>query len=633
MCSSDFRSFKKALLPALLLCLLVWLPSVAAAQERVLEKAYWTDTSGVASFEQARAASYTPYRDVLSKGFSNHVQWVRLKIAPLLVEEGDALVLRLRPVYVDQITLFDPVLLAQGIGPASVGDRTPWESNQFESLNHNLLIPGQANERYVWLRLQTTSTQLLHAEALTPREMLREEHTLWLVYSALLALIMSFLLWVLMAWLRDRDPVNGVFVIRQTVLLIYTACFLGYHRILLADWLSPAVQDTLYNWLVLFTTGLSVAFECRFLMEYRLTRGSRRLLRMLLAWSLFAMALMLFGQTRLSLQTNMLLNGVAVICLLLVSLRLKRPHVTHAYSAGYQLPPAVVSVYYVAVLLVLVLNVLPSLGLLSGTLYTVYGVLLYGVVSGFFMTALLIVRSRKAEALRLDTANRLNLSQQQLELETQRRQDQSQLISMLMHELKTPLAVIDLAVKTRERDDRTEAYVTRAIDNMKAILQRCVQTDRMVESPFQPVMDTVDLAQHLRQSLIDTGLPSHRLQADLPFEAPVRTDLQCLQIIMSNLLDNAIKFGSPDRAIKVTLDRIDSPHAFWRLQVVNAPGQAGWPDADKVFGKYYRHAAAQRISGTGLGLYLCDGLARQVGATLRYCPTDQHIVFELCLPI
>jgi hypothetical protein len=32
----------------------------AAAQQRILEKAYWTETSGSATFEQARAAVYTP---------------------------------------------------------------------------------------------------------------------------------------------------------------------------------------------------------------------------------------------------------------------------------------------------------------------------------------------------------------------------------------------------------------------------------------------------------------------------------------------------------------------------------------------------------------------------------------------
>jgi hypothetical protein len=88
------RSLHQAMLLALIY-LLAWLPGVATAQQRALEKAYWTDPSGSASFEQARASVHTPYSDLLSKGFSRHVQWVRLKIAPLPGNEGDALAQRI----------------------------------------------------------------------------------------------------------------------------------------------------------------------------------------------------------------------------------------------------------------------------------------------------------------------------------------------------------------------------------------------------------------------------------------------------------------------------------------------------------------------------------------------------------
>jgi signal transduction histidine kinase len=68
------------------------------------------------------------------------------------------------------------------------------------------------------------------------------------------------------------------------------------------------------------------------------------------------------------------------------------------------------------------------------------------------------------------------------------------------------------------------------------------------------------------------------------------------------------------------------------LRVSNAPGVAGLPDADQVFAKYYRSPAAQRQSGTGLGLFLSHNLAQQIGAELRYQPTDSLIQFELWLP-
>ena len=63
---------------AFLGCLL--LPALGWAQDRILDKAYWTDATGAATFEQAREASYTSYSGLLSKGFGPQAQWVRLQI-------------------------------------------------------------------------------------------------------------------------------------------------------------------------------------------------------------------------------------------------------------------------------------------------------------------------------------------------------------------------------------------------------------------------------------------------------------------------------------------------------------------------------------------------------------------------
>ena len=112
----------------------------------------------------------------------------------------------------------------------------------------------------------------------------------------------------------------------------------------------------------------------------------------------------------------------------------------------------------------------------------------------------------------------------------------------------------------------------------------------------------------------------------------METDLQCVHIICSNLIENALKYGDPQRPIDVSLEvRSDGPSAVC-LQVRNAPGKAGLPDADQVFTKYYRSPAAQRQSGTGLGLFLSHNLAQQIGAQLRYIPSDTSICFELWLP-
>ncbi len=367
-------------LSACVLCWALW-PVTSHAHDHILATAYWTDPTGTASFEQAREARYTPYTGVLSQGFGRQAQWIRLTIGASAHPGTDALVLRIRPVFLDEITLYDPVDLAQGRAPRRAGDTTLFSASEFESLNHSFLIPAQPAPREVWLRLVTTSTQLMHVEALAPREMLREEQSLGLVYSGLLAVILSCLVWVLLAWLRDRDQVNGLFVLRQTVLFLYTACFLGYHRIVLSGHLTPDTQDALYSWLVLFTSGLSCLFEYRFLSEYAMPRWAHWLMRALLACSVVAMTLMVLGQEHASLQLNTLYVSVILISLLLVALCVRPRAPSGEQPPAYVLPRAALVSYYALILVVLGLSILPGLGveMLRGSTLSIYGVMLYGL--------------------------------------------------------------------------------------------------------------------------------------------------------------------------------------------------------------------------------------------------------------
>ena len=616
------------------------LPLACWANDRILEKAYWTDAAGTATFEQARQAQYRPYSGLLSKGFGPQVQWVRLQIDAVPPGTIDTLVLRIRPVFLDSITLYDPVELAQGKMPRITGDTIPFQTTEFESLHHTFVIPAQREPRTVWLRLATTSTQLMHIEALSPREMLREEHKLWLAYSALLAVLLSCLVWVFIAWLQGRDAVNGTFVLRQSILLVYTATYLGYHRVLLDGLMSAQQQDLFYGWMLLLTTVLTFVFEYRLQHEYVIPRWGHVLFRTGLAMCLLAIFFMLMGRRDLALPLNTSMVGLGMLFFFVNSLFLKlRPRSESFATERYLLPRAAIAAYYSLAVTFLAVTIMPSLGLIGGTMMSIYGVLLYGLLSGLFMTALLIVRSRQMEKLRREQATHLFLSREQLALETRRRQDQSQLLNMLMHELKTPLAVIDLALKDRATTDKAQSYVGRAIDNMKSILNRCVQTDRLVERPFEVQRQRFDLAQQLRLWVADNKQAEGRIMVQAPDTAPIDSDLQCVQIIASNLIENAFKYGDPQQAVQVSLQvhtdasqTHDTRRSSLCLQVCNAPGKAGRPDADQVFAKYYRSPAAQSQSGTGLGLFLAHNLAQQLGAQLLYAPTDTSICFELWLP-
>jgi signal transduction histidine kinase len=203
-----------------------------------------------------------------------------------------------------------------------------------------------------------------------------------------------------------------------------------------------------------------------------------------------------------------------------------------------------------------------------------------------------------------------------------------------MHELKTPLSVIDMAMSTRSTDAESSSYVTRAVSNIKGILDRCIQTDRMVEREFKLQAETLDLSEQLHHWLQDRYRSNEHISYSIAPGIVLRSDLQCIQIIANNLIDNALKHGDVQSQVHITLVQHASHdhRAGLLLSVINQPGPSGWPDADQLFTKYYRSSHAKRQSGTGLGLYLSYKLAAQLGGELRYRPDSQHIRFELWLP-
>ena len=116
----------------------------------------------------------------------------------------------------------------------------------------------------------------------------------------------------------------------------------------------------------------------------------------------------------------------------------------------------------------------------------------------------------------------------------------------------------------------------------------------------------------------------------------IQTDRQLLFVVLSNLLENACKYAAADSLILLHLKAQEpSPETPGqvRIEISNLPGLAGWPDADKVFDKYYRSPQARRQAGTGLGLFLVHKLMQTLGGHAVYAPDSVHVRFVLQLPI
>ena len=607
------------------------LPAQAIAKDYVAASAYWEDRSGQATFEQAQQQDFTPYQGTLSRGYSQSVHWVRLRIDgadTALV--GDKLVLRIRPVFLDRITLFDPAEPTPK-RPRVTGDLTPWNEAEWQSSNLGFVIPVQPQARDIWLRLQSTSTHFMVVQAVSLPEAKRLDHIQELLYTISLAVLFVFWAWMLIAWLNDRDTLNGVFVVKQSMVMIYTLAYFGYHRTLLSDWLAPETLDRVFNYANIAAAGASIWFERYLLCEYTLPVWVQRLIRSVVWLIVIPLALLMLGYTQPALHANLILLAL-FICLPVV-LAIVFIH-DEPSALVYRLPKKMVIGYYVVLTSFVVFSVLPILGFTQGASWAILSLVVHGFLSGGLMTVLLQFRAKRIEQQRNEVANQLYLSQQQVVMERERREEQTHFLHMLMHELKNPLAVIDMALHTPAGHQQSITYASRAVTDMKAIIERCVDADQLEEGNLETQHNVVDIHRLIQELIQVQHAQDKRLQLQLDKVFNVETDQQYLRIILGNLIDNAIRYSDPQSAIRIQVDPAQGPDGEHGIEVSvsNHPGMAGWPDAEQVFRKYYRSAGALSQSGTGLGLFLVASLAKRIGAVVRYAPDEKRVRFLLWLP-
>jgi len=199
---------------------------------------------------------------------------------------------------------------------------------------------------------------------------------------------------------------------------------------------------------------------------------------------------------------------------------------------------------------------------------------------------------------------------------------QSNFVSAVTHELKTPVASLKLYLDTLQMRDlpesrREEFYRTmrQDLDRLHAtinnVLNAAMYTDRPVVDP-QPL----DLAKVVRRSM-DLTRTRHQLPREsFTYEGPeslqLRGDAEALETAILNLLDNAVKYSKePSQAhVEVEVGAHGDGQAFLRVR----DHGVGMSRAHLrfIFNRFYRIGSEVRRShtGTGLGLFIVKSVVK-----------------------
>ena len=220
---------------------------------------------------------------------------------------------------------------------------------------------------------------------------------------------------------------------------------------------------------------------------------------------------------------------------------------------------------------------------------------------------------------------------------------QTKFISQVSHELKSPLASIQLHLETieiRQPEPKQLQHFVRLMqedtDRLNGLITNLLATGRLEHKGVKLSLQTGDLSQMVTNYLLEKkrAYPEDgQLSWDIEPQLLVKFETESLEIVLRNLLENAILYadGPPHIDIKLRRDN-DKAHLIF-----SDSGQGIDPRyRKKVFRMFYRIRRSDKtIRGSGIGLFIVRSIVRRHGGNiwLESLGNGQGTTFHLTFPL
>lgn len=219
-------------------------------------------------------------------------------------------------------------------------------------------------------------------------------------------------------------------------------------------------------------------------------------------------------------------------------------------------------------------------------------------------------------------------------------QQQTNFILSITHELKSPIAAVKLNLQTMSRrklDEETQkTLIDRSVTEANRLDDLCnnlLLASQMEDRHFEPGSERINFSALVQESVtIMQGRTKEPIITALAEDCFTYGDALLWKLVVSNLLENAVKYGRSDNPIRVELFPIDE-----QLSLKISDEGMGIPDEEKtkIFKKFYRvgNENSRKTKGTGLGLYLTARIIDQFKGSISVRDNEpKGSIFEINLP-
>jgi signal transduction histidine kinase len=226
--------------------------------------------------------------------------------------------------------------------------------------------------------------------------------------------------------------------------------------------------------------------------------------------------------------------------------------------------------------------------------------------------------------------------------ERQLREVYRDFVTMVSHQFRTPLAIIDSTVQRMVRRgsrmdaaelvDRAE-IIRGAAAGLARLMDSTLTTERLDAGEVELSLRVTDLAQLGRDVCrrFTELSPERAIIADLgALTEPVACDAMLIDQALSNLVGNALKYSPADRPVEVTASQDEAA-----ATISVADHGVGIPpdEQGRIFERFFRASTAAGIAGNGIGLYTARQIVKLHGGDIAIATgASGGAVFTLRLP-
>lgn len=228
-------------------------------------------------------------------------------------------------------------------------------------------------------------------------------------------------------------------------------------------------------------------------------------------------------------------------------------------------------------------------------------------------------------------------------------------ITVAAHQFRTPLSAVSWAFQSLKNEPLTESQKEivntglAAASNLAEIVEDLLDISRVEEGRFGYNFRRMDVIKFL-QSALDQVVPIAReyninIYMEQPKDAAlmVYADPEKLSLVISNLLENAIKYNVANGQVVVSVAQQEGT-PFVQINVADTGMGIPEEAMGRLFSKFFRaeNAISKETSGSGLGLYITQNIVRKHGGQIWAesainrgtafhftLPTDQRLIPQM----